>query len=94
MHKYCYGMSKYTDTTVKLDASVVREAASVLEPGQTLTSYVRQVVQRDIQRRKLKQAARVYREFLEKDPEERKDLEDWERADLARTPAPKSRAQR
>jgi hypothetical protein len=80
-------MVKYTDTTVKLEAAVVKEVSSVLEPDQTLTSYVREVVYRDVKRKKLKLASRAYREFLEQNPEEKEEMESWENADLASTPA-------
>jgi hypothetical protein len=80
-------MVKYTDTTIKLESAVVREVSSVLEPNQTLTSYVREVVYRDVKRKKLKQASREYREFLAQDTTEQKDLEEWEQADLASAPA-------
>lgn len=84
-------MVKYTDTTVKLESSVVKEVSSVLEPNQTLTSYVREVVYRDVKRKKLKQASRAYREFLEQNPEEKEELEAWEKADLVSIPAASSR---
>ncbi len=89
MEKY-----KYSDTTVKLESSVVREAAAVLEPGQTLTSYVRDVVYRDVKRRRLKQAARTYRDFLAGNPEERAELDAWESVDLASPPKATKQASR
>lgn len=79
-------MRNYSDTTVKIEAAVVREASSVLEAGQTLTSYVREVVSRDIKRRKLKQAARSYQEVLEKNSEEQREAGEWGQADLASPP--------
>jgi hypothetical protein len=80
-------MVNYTDTTVKLDSNVVREVSSILEPSQTLTSYVRDVVYRDVKRRKLKQAATDYRKFLGDNPEEQEEMEDWEQANLTAAPA-------
>ncbi len=80
-------MVKYTDTTVKLEASVVKEVSSVLEPDQTLTAYVREVVYRDVKRKKLKLASRAYREFLKQNPVEKEELEAWEKADLVSSPS-------
>ncbi len=77
---------KYTDTTVKLEAPVVREAAAILEEHQTLTAFVREAVLRDIRRRRMHRAARQYRDLLAGDAAETKAVEAWEAASLAAEP--------
>lgn len=79
--------SKYTDTTVKFEAPVVREVAGVLEENQTLTAFVREAVLRDVRRRKMNRAARQYRDLLSRDAAEAGAMEAWETAPLALEPA-------
>ena len=84
-------MRKYSATTVKLESAVVREVYSVLEPGQTLTSYVRDTMVRDIRNRKLRNSANLYRDFLRQYPEETNELVEWEQVDLAKPPTMKKK---
>jgi hypothetical protein len=74
---------KYSDTTVKLEAPVVREASELLEGKQTLTAFVREAVERDIRRRKMRKAASLYRQLLASDPAEAGEMDAWETAPLA-----------
>lgn len=77
---------KYTDTTVKLEAPVVRETAAVLEENQTLTAFVREAVLRDVRRRRMRRAVRQYHDLLAGDAAEAKAVEAWEAAPLAAEP--------
>lgn len=79
-------MKKYTDTTVKLESPVVREVCELLEGRQTLTSFVREAVERDVRRRKMRRAAALYRETLAQDSTEAQDMDAWEAAPLASEP--------
>lgn len=81
------------DTTIKLDSSVVREIAGILPERQTLTAFVREAVQRDVRRRKMRAAALLYRETLEGDAAEAAEMEEWEAAPLATEPANRPAAQ-
>lgn len=74
------------DTTIKLDSAVVREVAEILPERQTLTAFVREAVQRDVRRRKMRAAADAYREILANDPVEAAAMTAWERAPLATEP--------
>jgi hypothetical protein len=76
----------YADTTIKLDAMVVQEVASVLPEKQTLTAFVREAVTRDVRRRKLKQAASLYQAMLGRDSDEAGAMEEWESSPLATEP--------
>jgi hypothetical protein len=73
-------------TTVKLEAELLREIRSVKPKDKTLTAYVREAVERDVARRKLRQAAEQYQAFLRDHPGEGEDLAAWERAPLAVPP--------
>ncbi|MEX0324946.1 MAG: hypothetical protein AB3N33_02535 [Puniceicoccaceae bacterium] len=82
---------KKRDTTVKLDGSLVEEVAGDLEPGETLTGYVRKAVQYRIQRSRMRKAAEAYCQAAEADPELAQELESWEAADLAKAPQPSAK---
>lgn len=73
-------------TTVKLDADLLREIARIKPPQQTLSAFVRETLQADIRRRKLRTAAETYQRLLSENNEERAALEEWEMAPLARAP--------
>jgi len=79
-------VKKYGDSTVKLEAPVVREVNELLEGKQTLTSFVRQAVERDIRRRKMRRAAVLYRETFPPGSPEADEMKDWESAPLATEP--------
>lgn len=79
------------DTTIKLDALVVREIAEILPERQTLTAFVREAVTRDVRRRKLRQAASLYQSMLERDSCEALSMEEWEASPLATEPKRRTR---
>ena len=82
---------KKGDTTVKLDGLLVEEVASDLEPGETLTAYVRKAVQYRVQRSRMRKAAEAYRKAAKADPAIAEELESWEQADLAKAPQKKAK---
>ncbi len=77
---------RLTDTTIKLDADVVREIADILPERQTLTAFVREAVARDVRRRKLRKAATLYLAALDRDAGEAGAMKEWEAAPLATEP--------
>jgi flagellar biosynthesis component FlhA len=80
---YYSGMSA---TTVKLDAELLREIASVKPHEQTLSAYVREALQRDLRRQQMRKAAEAYVALLRDNPKEREALDQWEAAPLATNP--------
>jgi hypothetical protein len=72
------------DTTVKLDGTLVEEVARELQPGQTLTGFVREAVGYRVRQARLRKAAELYRDALEADPELAAELAEWEQADLGK----------
>ena len=71
-------------TTVKLESKLLREIAKMKAPAQTLASFVREAVENDLRRRRLRAAAEAYQKFLSQNPAARQELEEWETADLSR----------
>ena len=78
-------------TTIKLDGEILKGMAAVRPKTQTLTAFVREVLQKDLQRRQRMTAAQRYREFLESTPAEQQELQDWEAARLVVAPRRKRR---
>jgi hypothetical protein len=73
-------------TTVKLEERLLREIRAVKPREQSLAAYVREAVERDLLRRKLKSAAEEYQTFLNTNADEQDELETWERASLVVAP--------
>lgn len=73
-------------TTVKLQGSLLEDLEANKPPDQSLTAYVRSVLQGNLDRLKIQQAAFAYRDFVESGEEERKWLDEWGRADLSVPP--------
>ena len=73
-------------TTVKLDADILAEIAKAKPAGETLSSFVRSAIKRDIRRRTMKHAAEAYVALLASSPEEREERERWESAPLSQPP--------
>jgi hypothetical protein len=73
-------------TTIKVEGELLLELERAKPASQSLTTFVRDVLRREVRRRQMAAAADRYTEFLAKDGEERAWLEEWDRADLARPP--------
>jgi hypothetical protein len=78
-------------TTVKVDGELLKELERTKPPGTTLTGWVRDILQREMQRLRLEAAAARYTEFLRDAPDERDWLAEWTDADLSRPPARRRR---
>lgn len=81
----CYSIS-IKATTIKVDGNLLAELVQAKPPTQSLTAYVREVLEREVRRLKMLAAADAYTEFLRANPDERAWLEEWDRADLAQAP--------
>ena len=87
---YSLEAMKRKDTTVKLDGLLVEEVAKELEPGETLTAYVRNAVSYRIRRSRMRKAAEAYRTAVESDVELAAEMEEWESANLSCPPRKKA----
>jgi ribosomal protein L13 len=76
-------------TTVKLEPDLVAKAAALKEPAQSISAFVRGLIEREHRTRQLHESARVYEQFLRENPEERQEMEVWESAPLGNDTAPK-----
>ena len=80
---YSFGMPA---TTIKLDGELLKSIAAIKPPRQTLSAYVREALQRDLRRQKMREAAETYTDLLRNNPAEREAMDEWEAASLATTP--------
>ena len=78
-------------TTIKLEGDLLARLRRVKPPSVSISAYVRSLIEGDIRRHALAEAARQYQEFLAKDDAERKWLDEWTAADLVRPPREASR---
>ena len=68
---------------VKVNADLVRRIAKFKRRGQTVASFVLEAIEGDLRRRQMRSAAQAYQKLLREQRLERKDMAEWERADLA-----------
>jgi hypothetical protein len=68
--------------TIKLEEDILNEVNSVRPKNVTLAAFVRELIRKEISRRRLIVSAEAYEAFLLDHPEERGMLKDWESADL------------
>jgi predicted Zn-dependent protease len=73
-------------TTIKIEEPLLSELEKAKPPSQSITSYVRAILESDIKRHKVAEAAAEYEAFVAAHPEEREWLSDWDRADLSHPP--------
>lgn len=73
-------------TTIKVEGDLLQELERAKPAAQSLTTFVRDVLRREVRRQQMAAAADRYTEFLAEDSEERAWLDEWDRADLARPP--------
>ncbi len=78
-------------TTIKLENPLLNELNGVRPSQKSLSAFVKEILEQDIRRRKMREAARKYQEFLTANPEEKSWLEEWESVDLTRPPQSKKR---
>lgn len=81
--KYSFSMKA---TTIKIEGNLLREIEMACPPTESLTAFVRDVLQEDLKRRRMAEAAVAYQAFLTAHPDEQAWLTRWEKADLSRPP--------
>ena len=78
-------------TTIKLENPLLKSLLHVVPKKKSLTAFVREVLESEVQRRRMSEAGEAYLRFLEANPEEKKWLEEWETSDLGSSPKPSKR---
>jgi predicted CopG family antitoxin len=76
-------------TTIKLEAELAGKVTSLKSPEQSISAYVRSLIEKEHRDRKLREAAETYEQFLHKNPAEREAMEVWESTPLSDTIEPK-----
>lgn len=69
-------------TTIKLEAELVKKVTSLKPKDESISGYVRSLIEREHRAREHRAAANVYRRFLDENPEERSAMEIWQSAPL------------
>jgi hypothetical protein len=78
-------------TTIKVEGQLLKELERAKPQSVSLSAYVRDILQREIRRRQMAEAADRYVGLVRDAPDERDLLAEWERADL--TTPPKGRSE-
>ena len=69
-------------TTIKLEAELVKKVTSLKPEDESISGYVRSLIEREHRAREHRAAANVYQRFLDENPEERSAMEIWQSAPL------------
>jgi hypothetical protein len=77
-------------TTIKIEGHLLEELNKSKPPSKSVSSYVRDILESDIRRRKVAEAAAEYRAFVASHPEEEEALAEWDKADLSNPPRKKT----
>lgn len=73
-------------TTLRLDNPLLAELNQERPKKVSLSAFVRDILKREIKRRKMIRAANQYSLFLKDNPAEQEWLDEWEEADLTVPP--------
>jgi hypothetical protein len=76
-------------TTIKLEADLVKKVVALKPKDESISRFVRGLIEKEHLARKNKEAAVVYQQFLDDNPEERAAMEGWETAPLVEDIEPK-----
>jgi predicted TPR repeat methyltransferase len=69
-------------TTIKLEADLVKKVAALKPRDESISGYVRGLIENEHRAREHREAAVAYRQFLRENPDERAAMEVWESAPL------------
>jgi len=75
-------------TTIKLEADLVKKVAALKPKDESISGFVRALIEKEHQTRANREAAVAYRQFLQDNPEERAAMEVWESAPLSENVEP------
>jgi hypothetical protein len=74
-------------TTVKVEGALLKELERAKPPEQSISAYVRTILEQEMRRRRMAQAGERYAQFVRDSSDERAWLTEWESADLEKPPA-------
>jgi hypothetical protein len=78
-------------TTIKVEGELLAALEKTKPARQTLTAYVRSLLEQALARHRMVEAAERYAEFVRETPEEGAWLAEWEQAELTQPPPKESR---
>ena len=76
-------------TTIKLEADLVKKVAAFKPKYESISAFVRELIEKEHRARTNRASAVVYQQFLEDNPDERAAMEVWESAPLVDEVEPK-----
>jgi predicted CopG family antitoxin len=76
-------------TTIKLEADLVKKVAALKPKDESISGFVRELIEKEHRARENRASAVVYQQFLEDNPDERAAMEVWELAPLVDEIEPK-----
>jgi predicted CopG family antitoxin len=76
-------------TTIKLEHEWVDKVSKLKSKDESVSSYVRNLIEHEYRERLNRVAAQKYQQFLADNPEELAAMEDWESAPLGSDPVAK-----
>jgi len=76
-------------TTIKLEADLVKKVAALKPKDESISGFVRELIEKEHRARENRASAVVYKQFLEDNPDERAAMEVWESAPLVDEIEPK-----
>jgi predicted CopG family antitoxin len=77
-------------TTIKLEHEWVEKVSKLKSKDESVSAYVRSLIEHEYRERQNRIAAQKYQQFLADNPEELAAMEDWESAPLGRDPVAKA----
>jgi len=69
-------------TTIKLEADLVKKVTALKPKNESISGFVRELIEKEHRARAYKAAAIIYQQFLENNPDEHAAMEVWESAPL------------
>jgi predicted CopG family antitoxin len=69
-------------TTIKLESELVKKVTSLKPKDESISGYVRSLIEREHRAREHRAAASVYQRFLDENPGERAAMDVWQAAQL------------
>ena len=69
-------------TTIKLEAELVKKVTSLKPKDESISGYVRALIEREHRAREHRAAAVESQQFLDQSPDERSEMEAWQSAPL------------
>jgi predicted CopG family antitoxin len=69
-------------TTIKLEADLVRKVVALKPKDESISGFVRELIEKEHRAREHRTSAIVYQQFLRDNPDERMAMEVWECAPL------------